>query len=185
MGITAQIFSGVKSFPDGITGSKISLSSVVPTTIGSIYFNDDPIVLGASGLFITISGGPVSVKSFIIDHPNEKDKHLVHACLEGPEAGVYYRGKAEINNNKGTVVYLPKYVESLAHDLTIQVTPIHDEVKNKEPLSVSEIQDNKFTVYGSNGKFYWIVYGKRASIDVEPFKKDVIVKGDGPYKYVV
>jgi hypothetical protein len=32
-------------------------------------------------------------KTFIIDHPIKKDKYLVHACVEGPETGVYYRGK--------------------------------------------------------------------------------------------
>ena len=28
-------------------------------------------------------------KSFIIDHPTDPSKYLVHVCLEGPEAGVY------------------------------------------------------------------------------------------------
>ena len=35
-------------------------------------------------------------KTFIIDHPIDKNKYLVHGCLEGPEFGVYYRGKSEI-----------------------------------------------------------------------------------------
>jgi hypothetical protein len=40
------------------------------------------------------------------------------------------------------------------------------------------------TVYGPNGDFYWLVYGERASINVEPFKSSVHVKGDGPYKWI-
>ena len=39
-----------------------------------------------------------STKTFVIEHPNNVDKFLVHGCLEGPEAGVYYRGKDKIVN---------------------------------------------------------------------------------------
>ena len=46
-------------------------------------------------------------KSFIIDHPDDSSKYLVHVCLEGPEAAVYYRGKGEITNNNSVVIYLP------------------------------------------------------------------------------
>ena len=34
----------------------------------------------------------------------DKDKYLVHACLEGPEAGVYYRGKDIIQDNEYTEI---------------------------------------------------------------------------------
>jgi hypothetical protein len=39
-------------------------------------------------------------------------------------------------------------------------------------------------VYGENGKFYWIVYGARNEIEVEPNKNDVNVNGSGPYLWV-
>jgi hypothetical protein len=125
----------------------------------------------------------VSIKSFVIDHPKDSEKYLVHGCLEGPEAGVYYRGKGEITN-KSVDIHLPYYVRSLADDLSIQITPIYDGILNKGALCVSEVVDNKFTVYGPNGKFYWVVYGRRSKIEVEPMKKDVVIKGDGPYKYL-
>ena len=157
-------------------------SSVYNGVTGGLFYNSS--FAGASALYITNGSTYNSVKSFIIDHPTNKDKYLVHGCLEGPESGVYYRGKGEINNNTSTIVYLPDYVKDFADDLTIQITPIYNGLKNKEALSVSEIENNRFTVYGSNGKFYWIVYGKRSSIEVEPLKKDVHVKGDGPYKYI-
>ena len=82
-------------------------------------------------------------------------------------------------------IHLPHYVRDFAHELSIQITPIYDGIiLNKEALCVSEVVDNQFTVYGPKGKFYWIVYGRRSEIEVEPMKKDVIVKGDGPYKYL-
>jgi hypothetical protein len=32
--------------------------------------------------------------------------------------------------------------------------------------------------------FYWLVFGKRCNIEVEPDKSTVIVKGSGPYKWI-
>ena len=50
-------------------------------------------------------------------------------------------------------------------------------------LVSSEVENNQFTVYGDNCDFFWVVHGKRGIIDVEPLKKDVAIKGDGPYKW--
>jgi len=122
-------------------------------------------------------------KSFIIDHPDDpSNKYLIHVCLEGPEAAVYYRGKGEITNNASVDIKLPEYVKNLATDFTIQITAVYD--GNVKVYNFDEIQNNAFTVYGENGKFHWLVIGKRFDIDVEPYKKDVIVKGDGPYLWI-
>jgi hypothetical protein len=121
-------------------------------------------------------------KTFVIDHPTNDKKYLVHACLEGPEAGVYYRGKGEITNNEYAEVKLPHYVKSLAYNLTVQITPIYS---NKiVTLNSSEVTDNAFRVYGENSKFHWVVYGTRAEVDVEPYKASVQLKGSGPYLYI-
>ena len=141
------------------------------------------------------AAGSVNTKTFIVDHPIYENKHLVHACLEGPEAGVYYRGKGEITNNKYTIIKLPEYVEKLAKDFTIQITPIYtgkryddktsDEISlSPSNLYTSEIENGIFVVYGRNAKFYWLVFGKRLDIVVEPDKTEVKVKGDGPYKWI-
>jgi hypothetical protein len=125
-------------------------------------------------------------KSFIIDHPLDPvNKHLIHVCLEGPESGVYYRGKGEIVNGTSAEIQLPAYVGALCTDLTVQITRIYDgEVK---VFNASEVDTatNTFTVYGENGRFNWLVHGKRGDVTVEPNKADVTVRGDGPYKYLV
>ena len=123
-------------------------------------------------------------KTFVIENPVNPNKYLVHACLEGPEAGVYYRGKCEIENGTNVTINLPYYVSALANNFTIQVTPIYNGNKSIPNYCVSEIIDNKFTVYGGNGKFYWIVYGSRNEIDVDPDKNAVEVKGTGPYLWI-
>ena len=131
--------------------------------------------------------GPTN-KSFIIDHPLDESKYLVHACLEGPEAGVYYRGKATIENDESIAIQLPDYVSPLATNLTAQITPIFskDKKTNKSTKNIyetSEIEDNKFTVYGKNGSFYWTVYGTKDEINVEPNKSELNVQRDGPYAW--
>ena len=123
-----------------------------------------------------------STKTFVIEHPTSQEKLLIHACLEGPEAGVYYRGESEITNNISTTIELPHYVDKLATKLTVQVTPIYN--GTVKTLGVSRVKDNKFTVYGENCEFFWTVFGKRLSFEIEPNKKDVVVKGDGPYKWI-
>ena len=124
-------------------------------------------------------------KTFVIDHPVDKNKYLVHACLEGPEAGVYYRGKATIENEGKVTIKLPDYVDKIATNFTVQITPIHTpHIVIRNTYTTSEVENNEFTVYGDCGSFFWHVYGERCQIVVEPNKEDYYVKGDGPYTYM-
>jgi len=41
------------------------------------------------GIVHTSLGGVKFYKMFVIEHPLDKEKLLAHACIEGPEAGVY------------------------------------------------------------------------------------------------
>jgi hypothetical protein len=126
--------------------------------------------------------GNTTTKTFVIDHPVDKNKYLIHACLEGPEAGVYYRGEGEIVNNNFVTIVLPEYVKYLAKDLSVNVTPIYDgKVKT---YNCSRVLNNEFKVYGENGHFYWIVHGKRLEIQAEVIKTEVNVKGAGPYLWI-
>ena len=151
---------------------------------------------GAQGF--TGAQGPEGVKSFIIDHPLKKDHYLIHACLEGPEAGVYYRGKAHINHpcTKGSLCFakgslcfaeveLPSYVDAFATNCTVHVTPIFDEENDNDGhYKVTEVQHGRFRIYGPPGRVNWIVYGSRGSIEVEPEKSKTNINGEGPYRWV-
>lgn len=140
---------------------------------GKILMYDD----GTKEVFANVT------KTFVIDHPTESDKYLVHACLEGPESGVYYRGRGEITNGSSTVIQLPNYVNTLACDLTVQLTPIFK--SNVYPnLQSSEVSNNQFTVHGNNCEFFWLVQGKREDIETQPLKSVTEVKGSGPYKWI-
>lgn len=138
-------------------------------------------IAGPTGAWCTGSTGPG--KTFIIDHPTDESKYLVHACLEGPEAGVYYRGKGEITNDVSTTIVLPEYLANLATELSVELTSVYSGSPQKNVYETSEIEGNTFKVYGKNGHFYWCVYGKKNDILVEPNKVDIKVNGSGPYKW--
>jgi hypothetical protein len=122
-------------------------------------------------------------KTFVIQHPDDEDKYLVHACLEGPEVGVYYRGKAYIDCDM-CIVQLPKYTKNLATDYTVSVTPIYN--GKIRTLNATNVENGEFKVYGESGEFHWTVYAKRCNyLEVEPDKDDVDICGDGPYKWIV
>ena len=124
-------------------------------------------------------------KTFVIQHPIEDKRYLVHTCVEGPDSELLYRGCSQIINNEFVEISIPDYAQIIGFDWNIQLTPI-GEIEN--PLSCSEIDNSGcFVVYSNdngNCKFYWYVYGKRTLFDVEPFKNDVDVHGDGPYKWI-
>jgi hypothetical protein len=183
---TAGLYTCVNS-PAGYgvitVGNYAGTASGVTGVAGSLFYDTSFAIAGASSLRISTGSTWMNVKSFVIDHPIDTSKYLVHGCLEGPEAGVYYRGKGEIMDGISLTIELPLYVNKLAKNLSIQISAIYDGGELKT-YNVSTVNDNKFTVYGPNGKFYWIVHGSRAEIDVEPSKHNTIVKGNGPYKWI-
>jgi len=62
------------------------------------------------------------VKNFDIPHPTKDGYRLRHSVLEGPEAGVYIRGKV---TGEG-IIELPDYWTGLVHEdsISVQLTPI-------------------------------------------------------------
>jgi hypothetical protein len=154
----------------------------------------------------------VSSKTFVIEHPDDKDKYLVHSCLEGPEAGVYYRGNCEVDefgpdtgsieftDDDNEIIYfkkikLPKYVKNLAKDLTVNVSPLitpQGHLKHRiifPRIVISEIENINdelyFYIYSDKKcKANWMVFGKRHDIEVEVDKTKVKIKGNGPYRWI-
>lgn len=133
-------------------------------------------------------------KTFIIDHPLDDDKYLLHATLEGPEGAVYYRGTARLNNGRAQI-QLPPYFEALtrAEGRTVLLT----NVDGFDPLAVltqdgAQIRDGRFIVVSSNKEsnqvFDWEVKAIRQDVqalEVEPSKSAIKVERFGPYAYAV
>ena len=60
-------------------------------------------------------------KAFEIDHPSKPGKKLYHGSLEGPEHGVYVRGRVTTDG----IIELPEYWKDLVdpETITVQLTP--------------------------------------------------------------
>lgn len=108
-------------------------------------------------------------KPFVIDHPTKENKKLVHVALEGPENGVYVRGKLEGDY----IIHLPEYWTKFVdpESITVNITP------SKYPdqdIYIRKIQDNKIYL-GSKSNFsihcHYHVYGERS--DIEKLKIEV------------
>jgi hypothetical protein len=124
-------------------------------------------------------------KTFVIDHPDKPDNYLVHACLEGPSADVYYKGRGKLVNWVDTVE-LPLYCNNW-RDFVINLTPMSAGMD----LFAGEVKKEGGRVFFEtqgcvrDGDYYWTVFATRADIDVEPKKTDVVMNGFGPYSYIV
>lgn len=102
-------------------------------------------------------------KKFDIPHPSKPGYRLTHTCIEGPEIGVYYRGKLKNCN----VIELPDYWKNLIdpETITVHLTPhtFHQELYVKDIQWGSRI--NIINNSGGNIDCSYIVYAER--IDVE------------------
>ena len=163
-------------------------------TIYAHNSSDGIILQPASSIVVTIltageqgPQGPAGVKPFIIDHPVKENYYLIHACMEGPEAGVYYRGKATVLN-RFVIVTLPDYVDYLASDFTVHVTHEIDETEEIIQVSTTRVFNNQFRIYASAPcAVNWLVVGNRknTTFPIEPPKNTITINGEGPYKYMV
>ncbi len=159
----------------GVSSGELNLGFGVDN-VGNIYFGTDN---GASIYYRTSATGAdqYTAKAFTIQHPTINNRWLRHGCLEGPEGGVYYRGKGEAP----ITIQLPDYATRIASDFTVQVTPIG----LPRMMSASEVSpEGSFQVYGE-GTFHWNAIGERVALEAEPLKTDVTIHSVGPYSWSV
>ena len=116
-------------------------------------------------------------KGFDIKHPNKEGQRLRHICLEGPEAGVYIRGKLTDNN----VIDLPDYWRGLIdpESITVSLT----QIGSSQDLIVDKIEwGNKVHIKSGNASAINCFYTIHASrIDGEPLI--VEYEGETPAEY--
>ena len=139
---TAQI-DGLKINSPGITGpGDIIISGVVVAT-----------EVTAGGKTLTTR------KPFDIPHPNKKGWRLRHVCLEGPESGVYHRGRL----TKKNVIDLPEYWRGLVDPESITVTLT--QIRTSQDLIIDGIEwGSQIKIKSGNGTdidCYYLVHGER------------------------
>lgn len=123
--------------------------------IGSEYF---PLTSATLHGPLDVKGHFSAVtKSFLIKHPIKKNKHLQYGSLEGPELGVYYRGKTNKN-----IIKLPSVWEHLVDtdSITVQLTPVGKE----QNLYVISYSNKEVAVKNVSGYYFYTIYGERKDV---------------------
>ena len=98
-------------------------------TVNSCYIEGDLYVSGSidggnkGRLAARFAAADASPKPFDMQHPTKGEgNRLRYACIEGPEVGVYFRGRLR----RGKEIFLPNYWKGLVHieSITVQLQPI-------------------------------------------------------------
>ena len=99
-------------------------------------------------------------KSFDIEHPTKEGKRLRYGSLEGPENGVYVRGRLKDSR----VIELPDYWTGLVHEdsITVSLTAMG----RYNEIWVEKIEDNKVYVDSTYPiDCFYHVFAERKDID--------------------
>ena len=155
---------------------------------GSITANGTSHTLAS----VTISGNTVTanltgvasgnkVLPFDIPHVKQKGKRIRHIIAEGPEAGIYVRGKLEGTN----IIELPEYWDGLVDPDTITVTLT--QIGTSQDLIVQEISGSVVILKSGTGERIHCFYEVWAARWVNPMNHDeklhVVYDGESPDDY--
>ena len=169
-GSTVVTQANIMTYWGGTSANSFTLNNATnstSTTTGALVITNGGIGVGGN-IYV---GGTLyaTAKSFLIDHPTKEGYKLQYGSLEGPENGVYVRGKLTASNT----IELPEYWTELVDEdtITVDLTPIGYHQK----LFVESIGDNKVVVGNSNligAKIncFYVVWAERKDIkklDVE------------------
>ena len=156
----------VKIDGDGKTSFSLEVTG------GEVHFTNDLICDAISPRSLAARFGVADSrpKPFDIPHPTKGDGHrLRYACIEGPEVGVYYRGRLKGKN----IIELPDYWRDLVHEdsITVQLQPIG---KNQDLVIESFNSGYVVIELGSNQDFltgeilidcFYHVYAERKDVN--------------------
>jgi hypothetical protein len=173
---TLRIFSNssadwdaIQISTDGVSGLIQGLGDEVGlklrSELGNIILADDRGNVGIGttnpAYKLEVNGSfAATTKSFVIPHPTKEGYRLRYGSLEGPENGVYVRGRSKVS-----VIELPEYWTKLVDpdSITVNLTPIG----KTQTLWVESIEEN--TVYVgsecSEVEYFYTIFAERADVD--------------------
>ena len=136
----------------GIGGTVIATTGIGSVGIGTALPQYRLHVVGSFG---------ATTKSFIINHPTKEGKKLQYGSLEGPENGVYVRGRSQQN-----MIELPEYWSELVDEtsITVNLTPVGMSVVPR----VKEIANNQvevFSIEDGDLDYYYVVFAERKDVE--------------------
>jgi len=130
---TAAIFATIDPTtqqPIAAVGGSRSLGGLV--SVFNFFGNETAGMNGATGLVFG------SVKSFIVDDPNNSSRMIKYTSLEGPEAAIYVRGTANLVSGRAYIGF-PEHFSAMAvpSSITVTLTPRSDRSMGLAAVNVS------------------------------------------------
>ena len=150
-----------------------------PAQENALYIDGDVFVTGKvdcgnkGKLAARFAAADASPKPFDMQHPTKGEgNRLRYACIEGPEVGVYFRGRLR----RGKEIFLPNYWKGLVHiqSITVQLQPIGAH----QDIIIKRWDDEKIYLQSNGGlpiDCFYHVYAERK--DCNPLV--VEYQGDG------
>ena len=128
IGTDRSVYVNGNQYINGDSGTSNALYVTGGGSVDSLYVDGDVYVTGRvdcgnkGRLASRFSSADARPKPFDLKHPSREGYRLRYACIEGPEVGVYVRGRVKDEN----VIDLPKYWRDLVHEdsITVQLQPI-------------------------------------------------------------
>jgi hypothetical protein len=159
----------VRLYADGST--KVDLHADPTTDGGRILLRDSS---GAVSIALDGQTGDVTaagMKSFVVAHPTDSSKEIFYVALEGPEAGIFTRGTASLDQG-AAIIALPEHFAALADPatITVQLTPGSAETSGLAVVgkSAREIQVRELQGGTGDFSFDYLVHASRS--DVPPLQ---------------
>ena len=129
------------------------------------FGTSDTTVPGATYALEVNGAFAATTKSFLIDHPTKEGMKLRYGSLEGPENGVYVRGRLKDSN----IIELPDYWTGLVDEdtITVNLTPIGRHQK----LYVEDITGTEIVVVGNDNILskdidcFYTVFAERKDVE--------------------
>jgi hypothetical protein len=160
-GGTLNAFIETKQNAAGSASARLQISTSGQTGINVLSNGNVGVNTTSASYNLEVNGSfAATTKSFIIDHPTKPDHKLRYGSLEGPENGIYVRGRS-----REFVIELPEYWTKLVDpdSITVNLTPIG----KTQTLWVKDIRDNKIYIGSkcSEINYFYMVLAERADVD--------------------
>ena len=137
-----------------VIGNTVQIGNIASTTYVGAHIG--------GRITTSVGGRSGGAKPFDMPHPSKDGYRLRYVCVEGPENGVYFRGRV-VNRN---VIYLPEYWEELVDpaSITVSLTPVgaHQNVivKRVEPTQIHLKAQGGMPIH-----CFYHVFGERKDIE--------------------
>jgi hypothetical protein len=162
------IISWTTGYSDGTTltfqsPTSGSIALIANGTAGLFIKSNQNVGIGTTtpGYKLEVNGSfAATTKSFVIPHPTKPGMKLRYGSLEGPENGVYVRGRLRAGEK---IIQLPDYWEGLVDQdtYTVNLTPIG----KHQDLYVEHIASDHIVVGGENIDCFYTVFAERNDVE--------------------